>query len=175
MRFQVPQFVDIEDRIIGPLTLKQFGVYAIGGMVMVIVYPVVNVAGLVAVAIPVLGLVVLFAHVRIAGQSFAATVIHGVRFFTGPRLYLWRRGGSRRLPASGPEYLALEGQAERGPSALALIAQALTTEGGVVTEDKDDPIAPASEAGAGQSELRRQQEARRRASVAEVTKGEGGT
>ena len=30
MRFEVPQFVDIEDKIFGPLTLKQF-IYLVGG------------------------------------------------------------------------------------------------------------------------------------------------
>ena len=30
MRFEVPQFVDIEDKIFGPLTFKQF-IYIAGG------------------------------------------------------------------------------------------------------------------------------------------------
>ena len=30
MRYQVPQFIEIEDKIIGPLTIKQF-VYLVGG------------------------------------------------------------------------------------------------------------------------------------------------
>ena len=30
MRFQVPQFIDVEDKIFGPLTLKQF-IYVAGG------------------------------------------------------------------------------------------------------------------------------------------------
>ena len=30
MRFQVPQFIDIEDKIFGPLTIKQF-IYIAGG------------------------------------------------------------------------------------------------------------------------------------------------
>ena len=29
MQFRVPQFIDIEDKVVGPLTLKQFG-YIIG-------------------------------------------------------------------------------------------------------------------------------------------------
>ncbi len=30
MRFQVPQFIEVEDKIVGPLTLKQF-IYLVGG------------------------------------------------------------------------------------------------------------------------------------------------
>ena len=30
MRFQVPQFIEVEDKIFGPLTLKQF-IYVFGG------------------------------------------------------------------------------------------------------------------------------------------------
>jgi hypothetical protein len=30
MRYQVPQFIDVEDKVIGPLTIKQF-IYLAGG------------------------------------------------------------------------------------------------------------------------------------------------
>ena len=38
MQFPVPQFTDVEDKIIGPLTLKQFGIFAGAGMVVFLGY-----------------------------------------------------------------------------------------------------------------------------------------
>lgn len=38
MQFQVPQFIETEDKIIGPLTLKQFGYIAGAATVMVLLY-----------------------------------------------------------------------------------------------------------------------------------------
>jgi len=38
MQFQVPQFTDVEDTIIGKLTIKQFGVVAAGGIVVLALF-----------------------------------------------------------------------------------------------------------------------------------------
>ena len=38
MQFSVPQFVEVEDKIIGPLTLKQFLVLLGGGFVVFVLY-----------------------------------------------------------------------------------------------------------------------------------------
>ena len=38
MQFPVPQFTDVEDRIIGPLTLKQFGIVFAAGIVVFLGY-----------------------------------------------------------------------------------------------------------------------------------------
>ncbi len=38
MQFPVPQFTDVEDKIIGPLTIKQFGFVFAAGIVVVLVF-----------------------------------------------------------------------------------------------------------------------------------------
>ena len=38
MQFPVPQFTDVEDKIIGPLTLKQFGIIFAAGVVIFLGY-----------------------------------------------------------------------------------------------------------------------------------------
>lgn len=38
MQFPVPQFTDVEDRIIGPLTLKQFGIVFAAGVIIFVGY-----------------------------------------------------------------------------------------------------------------------------------------
>lgn len=94
MRFEVPQFIEIEDKIFGPLTWKQF-VYVAGG------------AGLAAVlffftpfiiflilGIPVLGLTFLLSFYPVNNRPFANFLEAAVRYFKGTKLYLWRKSGS---------------------------------------------------------------------------------
>ncbi len=38
MQFPVPQFTDVEDRIIGPLTIKQFGIVFVAGVIVFLGY-----------------------------------------------------------------------------------------------------------------------------------------
>jgi len=141
MRFQVPQFVDIEDRIIGPLTIKQFGMYGIAGMIILILYALVDIALLITLAIPIAAVAVLFAHFRFAGQSFTSIFSHGLAYYLSKRLYLWQRGPKNIIHISGSEYEDLPGVVQGSPTSLGLLAQALTTEGNIVNQDVEDPLA----------------------------------
>jgi len=38
MQYQVPQFIEVEDRIIGPLTLKQFLYLAFAGAILFVLW-----------------------------------------------------------------------------------------------------------------------------------------
>ena len=144
MRFQVPQFVDIEDKIIGPLTIKQFGMYGIAGMVILVLYALVDIALLITLAIPIVAVAVLFAHFRFAGQSFTSVFTHGVGYFLSTRLYIWRRGPKNIIHISGSEYEDLPGVVQGSSTSLGLLAQALTTEGNIVNQDIEDPLADTS-------------------------------
>ena len=42
MQFPVPQFIDSEDKIIGPFGLKQFGIIFIGGLIVVAIFRIVQ-------------------------------------------------------------------------------------------------------------------------------------
>lgn len=145
MRFQVPQFVDIEDRIIGPLTIKQFGMYGVAGMIITILYVLVDIALLVTLAIPIIAVAVLFAHFRIAGQSFTSIFSHGVGYFLSKRLYVWRRGAKNVIHISGSEYIDIATTNAGAPTSLGLLAQMLTTEGNIVNQDVEDPMAESSD------------------------------
>ena len=141
MRFQVPQFVDIEDRIIGPLTLKMFAYYAIAGLSLVPIYVLVDISLFITIALPILGMAALFAHVRLQGQAFASVLFNAVNFFGSARIYVWRRGGGAdKMIISGSEYDEYAAPAESAPSSLTLLAQQLETEGNVSDLDAADPM-----------------------------------
>lgn len=142
MRFQVPQFVDIKDKIIGPLTLKQFMYYVVAGLALVPVYMLVDLSLFITLAIPVLAMAVLFAHVRLAGQAFGAVLMSAFGYYAGERLYLWRRVDKVSImKVEGEEYGGgLPDDDRLQVSSLRAIEQTLITQGNVIAQDAQDPM-----------------------------------
>lgn len=91
MQFQVPQFIDIEDRIIGPLTLKQFLYLAGAGGVLFILAILLESFLFIFIAPPIAGGALALAFVKVNGRDFLFYLASLINFFTKPRLYLWQR------------------------------------------------------------------------------------
>lgn len=89
MQFQVPQFIEVEDKIFGPLTFRQF-VYVAGGAGMSYilwrVLPIYLAAPLIALC---LGTGSALAFFKYNGQPFILAVEHAFFYFTKSKLYLW--------------------------------------------------------------------------------------
>ena len=89
MQFQVPQFIEVEDKIFGPLTFKQF-VYIAGGAgmgyILWRVLPIYLAAPLIAGAA---GLGAALAFFKYNGQPFILALEHGFFFLIHSKLYLW--------------------------------------------------------------------------------------
>jgi hypothetical protein len=91
MDYQVPQFVDVEDKIFGPLTFKQF-VYLAGGIGIVVgclLYLPLFIG--VLLAIPAAGLAGALAFYKMNGKPFIDILESGFNFFLSKRLYLWKK------------------------------------------------------------------------------------
>lgn len=90
MQFQVPQFLDVEDKIVGPFTFKQF-IYIVGGVGL----------GYFALRyIPLIGFVFAIGFValgfslafyKINGKPLVFTIEYGFNYLRSNRLYVWRR------------------------------------------------------------------------------------
>lgn len=89
MQFQVPQFIEVEDKIFGPLTFKQF-VYLAGGAGMGYLFyrilPIYLAAPLIA---GTMGLGAGLAFFKYNGQPFILALEHGFFYFLRSKLYLW--------------------------------------------------------------------------------------
>jgi hypothetical protein len=98
MRFQVPQFIEVEDKIFGPLTLKQFIYLAGGGGLSFIVYVFLNSIVLAAVPIIIImGISAAFAFYRVnPRQPFVTTVESAFKYYLGGKLYIWRKSEKQR-------------------------------------------------------------------------------
>lgn len=90
-RFQVPQFIEVEDKLFGPLTLKQF-IYIIGGAAIVfILWVSLPFVLVVMLGVPVMGFSLGLAFYTINGDPVITVLSHGVQYLSRSRLYLWRK------------------------------------------------------------------------------------
>ncbi|MBI2052296.1 MAG: PrgI family protein [Candidatus Sungbacteria bacterium] len=91
MQFQVPQFIETEDKIVGPLTLKQFGFLAAGGTVGFMAFMVLKLTFAVMIAVPVGALALVLAFGKIKGLSAPKYILSMIGFALKPQMYLWRK------------------------------------------------------------------------------------
>ncbi len=97
MQFQVPQFIETEDKIVGPLSLKQFAyVGAAAGAIMLLYFLVATwlwfIFSLVIAAVGI-GL----AFVKVNGKPLLKVVSSAAGFYWHPQIYLWQ-SENRALP-----------------------------------------------------------------------------
>lgn len=100
MEAKVPQRIDMEDKIIGPLTLQQFFYLLFGGLFIYLVnnwtigslwrfiyYPIALVVGLLSFAL---------AFVKVQERPFIHFLGSVIVFFIKPQRRVWRRGAAQK-------------------------------------------------------------------------------
>ena len=91
MQFKVPQFIDIEDKIIGPLTLKQF-LYLTGGAgILAVIWFYFELWLFILIAIPITIIFLGLAFYKINGRPLVYLIGSLIKYLTKPKLYLWRK------------------------------------------------------------------------------------
>lgn len=98
MRFQVPQFIETETKIIGPFTLKQFLFLAAGGVILFVVQNFASPIITLIVGIPVLGIAAALAFYRIDGVPLPQYILLALSFLTGTKRYQFRKDDKPILP-----------------------------------------------------------------------------
>jgi hypothetical protein len=91
MDYQVPQFIEVEDKIIGPLTLKQFIYLAGGGGLIAVLLLYLPLFLAIALSIPIGALAGALAFYKVNNKSFVEVLEAGFKYYTGGRLYLWKK------------------------------------------------------------------------------------
>lgn len=92
MQFRVPQFIDMEDKVVGPLTLRQFGyVIGAGGFSFVIwtFLPIRILAIILIIAVSALFLSLAF--VKINNRPFGDILESAFAYYTGTKIYTWKQ------------------------------------------------------------------------------------
>lgn len=91
MHAQVPQFIDIEDRIVGSLTLKQFGYIAGGAILVGIFYMIFQLYLVILFGIPIIGLSLALAFLQINGRSFVFYLTSYLGYGIKQHIYVWKK------------------------------------------------------------------------------------
>lgn len=90
MRYQVPQFIEVEDKIFGPLTFRQFAYLAGGVGVGVILYRFGGLIPTALIAVPFGIMCVMMAFYKINNRPFIEIIEASIKYFVKGRLYIWK-------------------------------------------------------------------------------------
>lgn len=91
-QYNIPQFIDSEDKIFGPITIRQFAVLAIGVVIGGFLwYFKPNLGFFIISMIPVVTATFAFAFLKINGQNFDIFLVNVVIYILKPTLFLWSR------------------------------------------------------------------------------------
>lgn len=130
MLINVPQYIDVEDKIAGPLTAKQLGWMIAMGVTLLILWNVVPTPVFFIIGIPFSLLMVGFAFYRPYGQPLGSFVIFGALYFFRPKVYIWKRMPQKEIKEA-PKVKVVNPVFEKQISADSLrdLAQLLDSEG----------------------------------------------
>lgn len=97
MRFQVPQFIEVEDKIFGPLTSTQF-IYLVGGIGFLVAMWLILPKWLaVLVGAPFAGLGLALAFLKINDRPFILTLEAGFEYLFKTKLYIWEKKKTKHI------------------------------------------------------------------------------
>ena len=91
MQFSVPQFIEREMKVVGPMTFKQFIVVAVAGIICFAAYYKLPFIAFIFVAILVGGGAIVFSFLKIGGRPPLLMLKNFFLFSTSPKIFLWHK------------------------------------------------------------------------------------
>ncbi|MDP2735257.1 MAG: PrgI family protein [bacterium] len=117
MRFQVPQFIEHEPKVIGPFTFRQFVYLGVPAAVAFFLYFLAPFFVFVIASIFLAAFGFMFAFIKIGGRELPTILLNFFNFTVGPKRYLWKKGETPldMMPKTRaqPQVLAPEGTPKR--------------------------------------------------------------
>ena len=96
MKFQIPQFIERETRIVGPLTFRQAGTLAAPIPVLFILFFMrIPLTIFLFIAVISEGMAVAAAIIKIGGKILPMALMDVFFFMIRPRTYVWKRGNTK--------------------------------------------------------------------------------
>ena len=90
MQFQVPQYIDVEEKIVGPLTLKQFLYIATASGLSFMLFFYVQTWLWFVLSLFLVGAAASLAFVKINGRPLVRVILSAVHFYWQPQTYVWQ-------------------------------------------------------------------------------------
>lgn len=101
MLFQVPQFIEVEDKIIGPFTFKQFVYLAGGAGIAFIFFKIFPLFIAIFFIVPVILLSLALAFYKVNDQPFIVALEAMLKYAIGGKLYIWKKGPPQKSAEAG--------------------------------------------------------------------------
>lgn len=109
MLISVPQYIDIEDKVAGPLTAKQLGWMILLGISLLIMWNMFSKSLFFIIAIPLTILLIAMAFYKPYGQPLGSFIIFGILYFFRPKIYFWKRT-TQKMNSGGQKKQVVENQ-----------------------------------------------------------------
>ncbi len=88
-QFTVPQFIDVEDKIIGPITTRQFVIFLVAAILIAIAYKIFDSSLFITFGIIIFLLAIVFGFIKINGRPFHFFMLNVVQTLRRPGLRVW--------------------------------------------------------------------------------------
>lgn len=142
-KFVVPQFIDNEDKILGPITVRQFLILLAATLAIFLLYTIFPLIPFLVGTVLVVVLAGGFAFLKINGQPFHLFFVNFVQTKTRPKKRVWNKDMDtaqlKALIIKPPEVAQIVMAAKSRPESTRLRDLALTVNtGGVYNPDEED-------------------------------------
>lgn len=92
MRFTLPQFIEHEAKIVGPLTFRQFSFIGVAAAICFILYYAVPFSVFLVACLILGGGAAVLAFLKIGGRSLATVFGNFLKFSASTRIFIWKKG-----------------------------------------------------------------------------------
>jgi len=90
-QFVVPQFIEVEDKIFGPVTARQFVILLTAGLIIFIAFKLADTALFIFLLAVLGGFSLILAFVKINGQPFHYVILNLIQTVRRPGLRVWNK------------------------------------------------------------------------------------
>lgn len=90
-QFTVPQFIDVEDKILGPITSRQFIILLCTGLLIFIFFKLADTGLFIALTLIFGGFAMVLAFAKINGQPFHYFLLNIIQNLLRPSLRIWNK------------------------------------------------------------------------------------
>jgi hypothetical protein len=107
-QFVVPQFIDVEDKIFGPITTRQFIILLVAGVIIFGAFKYADIALFAIITFFVGGGAIAFAFIKVNGQVFHYFLLNIIQTMKKPSLRIW----NKHYTTKELEYLRKQSESE---------------------------------------------------------------
>ncbi|HOX97337.1 MAG TPA: hypothetical protein PL066_03235 [bacterium] len=94
-QYVVPQFITVEDKIIGPVTVRQFVILLVDAMLLFVFYKLFDFTLFLATALPVTAMLLILAFVQVGGRPFHFFLLSILISIKVSRVRIWQNSAKK--------------------------------------------------------------------------------